>query len=195
MISGAGERYQSEWVLLQNQYDSYEKLSLLIKLVNIILAALLLLVWQAGLWAGAVVAILWLQDGIWKTYQSRINIRLLEVEAALASESSGAAAGPMQYNQRWLAVRPGVGGVDKRVSVQRIGANGGLSAWAIDRAGGTGWLSKCLLAPGTPAQGSTLVGSWADGRPGGCGCGCFPTGVYCTSSLSLKKPSNSAPLR
>ncbi|MFV0477027.1 MAG: hypothetical protein ACK5ME_04225 [Parahaliea sp.] len=106
-------RYLAEWMLLQKQYDSYEKFSLLIKLTNIILVTWLLFVGHAGFWAAAVAAILWLQDGIWKTYQSRINTRLLVVEVALAEEPSANEAGPLQYNRSWLAMRHGVTGLLK----------------------------------------------------------------------------------
>ncbi|MFV0277754.1 MAG: hypothetical protein ACK5HY_11285 [Parahaliea sp.] len=112
MSTGRESGYRTEWVLLQNQYDSYEKLSLLIKLSNIVITTLLLFVWHAGFWVVAVTAILWLQDGIWKTWQSRINTRLLEVEAALDDTASGA-GGPLQYNQRWRVTRPGVAGLAK----------------------------------------------------------------------------------
>ena len=112
MNSGKDSNYQAEWTVLQNQYDNYEKWSLLIKLTSVVVTALLLAVFHAGLWAAIFASVLWLQDGIWKTYQSRINSRLLDVEAALNGTVPGA-AGPMQYNQCWLAARPGVTGLVK----------------------------------------------------------------------------------
>ncbi|MYM63937.1 hypothetical protein [Pseudomaricurvus sp. HS19] len=112
MTSGKESSYQAEWMLLQNQYDSYEKFSLLIKLTNVVVTAYLLFALQVDFWAALVAATLWLQDGIWKTWQSRINARLLEVEAVLSSEYPDTAA-PMQYNQRWLQLRPGMMGMVK----------------------------------------------------------------------------------
>ncbi len=104
--------YQTEWSVLQNQFDSYEKFSLIIKLTNVIVTLLLLFALHAGLWAVMFAVLLWLQDGIWKTWQSRINRRLLEVENALNSELPDV-TGPLQFNQSWLAARPGVAAMVK----------------------------------------------------------------------------------
>ena len=79
---------QSEWSLLQNQYDSYEKFSLLIKLVSIGLLSAAYL-WSAlSSFVFCLLLVLWLQDAIWKTFQSRIEIRLLQLEGYLSSEES-----------------------------------------------------------------------------------------------------------
>lgn len=77
---------QSEWSLLQNQYDSYEKFSLLIKLFNIGLLSAAYMLSALNLFVLCLLLVLWLQDAIWKTYQSRIEMRLLQVESYLSSE-------------------------------------------------------------------------------------------------------------
>ena len=106
--------YLQEWTTLQNQFDSYEKFSLLIKLLNISLCSLLLFYWQAGLWAVLVSGILWLQDAIWKTFQDRINQRLLTIEEALKQSLTNEQTEevlPMQFNQSWTLSRPSVNGL------------------------------------------------------------------------------------
>lgn len=97
-----------EWIALQNQFDSYEKHSLLIKLfaitwliVSVILSQLNLFNACIGL---AVGAIIWLQDAIWKTFQSRIETRILNVETSIAENSNIA---PCQFNREFLAHRAG----------------------------------------------------------------------------------------
>jgi len=96
---------QQEWLLLQAQHEQYELWTLAIKLTAVLLAAfapvstLLLL---------ALLALLWLQDAIFKTFQARLAERLLRVERALREPASAAA---MQFNSEWQAQRPGVGGL------------------------------------------------------------------------------------
>jgi hypothetical protein len=93
-----------EWLCLQNQYDSYEKWSLVIKLTNIVLCCLLLASIDERYLVVVPVGIFWLQDAIWKTFQSRIGDRLLLVEEAIAAGDEDKA---MQFNSQWLATRPG----------------------------------------------------------------------------------------
>lgn len=106
--------HQHEWMTLQNQSDSYEKFSLLIKLLNVVLACLLLFSLDVGMWTLFIVAIMWLQDGIWKTYQERINQRILAIEAALLTNEADIkheAFIPMQFNRTWLANRQSAKGL------------------------------------------------------------------------------------
>jgi hypothetical protein len=86
---------QSEWVTLQNQFDSYEKCSLAIKLF---------------VWSLLVVVILWLQDAIWKTFQNRIGQRLEVVEQAIQDNPHHVPEHllhmGMQFNLAWSQSRP-----------------------------------------------------------------------------------------
>lgn len=95
---------QSEWTTLQNQYDSYEKCSLLIKLLNVMVTCVLVFFTTSACESLIPIAILWLQDAIWKTFQGRIGERILAVEAALTAENDAPA---MQFNRAWLANRKG----------------------------------------------------------------------------------------
>ena len=79
--------FKTEWCLLQNQFDSYEKHSLYIKLLNVLLFFVALTLDVISISIVPVFLLLWLQDGIWKTFQSRIEKRLLQVEKYIANSS------------------------------------------------------------------------------------------------------------
>ncbi|PKG98268.1 hypothetical protein [Paraglaciecola sp. MB-3u-78] len=101
---------QSEWITLQNQFDSYEKCSLAIKLFSILLCCMLVFALDAGAWPLLVAAILWLQDGIWKTFQNRIGKRLEVVEQAIQDNPHHLPEHllqmGMQFNLAWTQSRP-----------------------------------------------------------------------------------------
>ena len=96
---------QSEWSTLQNQFDSYEKCSLAIKLFSVLICCILVFVLDTGLWPWVVVVILWLQDAIWKTFQNRIGQRLEVVEQAIQNNlhhnPDNASQMGMQFNLAW----------------------------------------------------------------------------------------------
>ena len=71
------EKLSLEWQTLQNQFDSYEKYSLMIKLAAVLLTAIAMLTQLPILIAMALIGVLWLQDGIWKTFQWRFGRDLL----------------------------------------------------------------------------------------------------------------------
>jgi hypothetical protein len=92
-----------EWLALQSQHERYEALALGVKLVAF---AATVLVPDNGL-ALAMLALLWLQEAVLKTFQGRLGDRLLVVEAGL---KSGEGVAAMQLHSDWLATRPrGVG--------------------------------------------------------------------------------------
>ena len=90
-----------EWQTLQNQFDSYEKYSLLIKLVAIFTTAFALGFEFNLLVPVLIVGVFWLQDGIWKTFQGRFETRLLIVEAALAANHNETGC---QFNQQYQQI-------------------------------------------------------------------------------------------
>ena len=98
----------NEWSLLQNQFDSYEKYSLLIKLFSIGFVGCIYFSGNLNLVALFLLLILWLQDSIWKTFQSRIETRLLQLENYLSSahplENINGKA--YQFNSLHLQSRP-----------------------------------------------------------------------------------------
>ncbi len=100
--------YQSEWCVLQNQYDSYEKHSLYIKLASIAVFATAVVTQSIGLSIVAILLVLWLQDAIWKTFQSRIEPRLLQLEQYIADELRAPA---FQFNREYQKNRRGMVGL------------------------------------------------------------------------------------
>lgn len=88
-----------EWLALQAQHERYEALALAVKLAAF---AIVVLVPDPRL-ALPLLALLWLQEGVLKTFQGRLGDRLLVIEPAL---KSGAAAAAMQLHSDWAASRP-----------------------------------------------------------------------------------------
>ncbi|OUS12232.1 hypothetical protein A9Q89_06700 [Gammaproteobacteria bacterium 53_120_T64] len=112
----------AEWSLLQNQFDSYEKYSLLIKLSSIVILAAAYFTDHLSIFILCLLFILWLQDAIWKTFQSRIDSRLLQLEAYLSNEHTpqhcdGVA---FQFNSLYLQNRPSSAGLIKEYLGQAL---------------------------------------------------------------------------
>ncbi len=99
-----------EWTTLQNNYERYESGALLVKLAAVGLffagIALALEPWFICL----VLLVLWLQEGIFKTYQSRLGERLLQVERSLVAQPEGSRQA-FQLHTSWLAQRTGTAGL------------------------------------------------------------------------------------
>lgn len=89
-----------EWLALQAQHERYEALALGVKLTAL---GVVVVVPHPTL-AVVLLALLWLQEAVLKTFQGRLGDRLLEVEAAL--KRGDAADGAMQLHTDWLATRP-----------------------------------------------------------------------------------------
>lgn len=107
MTSPLTDALQQEWVTLQNQYDSYEKFSLVIKLVSATLCSLVLFHDKLDFVIVGLCAVMWMLDAIWKTFQSRISERLLLLEAAIKRHDGV----PMQFHSEWLENRPSLVGL------------------------------------------------------------------------------------
>lgn len=99
-----------EWATLQNNYEQYEKNSLLIKLGGIALLAFSLAWGPDPAAAVLLLAILWVQEGIFRTCQSRLGSRILRVEQLLKGGAPQAAS-CYQLHSEWLAARPGLAGL------------------------------------------------------------------------------------
>jgi hypothetical protein len=115
MSEGQLSTLQQEWTTLQTQFDSYEKYSLIIKLFNILVTCYLVFVLQLTCWAVVVCAIIWLQDGIWKTFQARMGERLEIVELSIKTLSEDglvdSSTQGMQFNSVWANSRKGAVGL------------------------------------------------------------------------------------
>lgn len=87
-----------EWLALQAQHERYEGQALAVKLAAFAAAVLV----PDNTLALALLALLWLQEAVLKTFQARLGERLLAVETGL--KDGGVPA--MQFHTGWLASRP-----------------------------------------------------------------------------------------
>ncbi|NTV69657.1 MAG: hypothetical protein HGA71_05860 [Azonexaceae bacterium] len=94
-----------EWQTLQDNHEEHERNALFIKLACLSLCAAGLATGLPLFWISFTVLICWIQEGIFKTYQSRLADRLLAVERLLIQ--ANAAPPAMHLHTDWLASRPG----------------------------------------------------------------------------------------
>jgi len=88
-----------EWLALQGQHERYEALALVVKLAAFVATVLV----PDNALALALLALLWLQEAVLKTFQGRLGERLLAIEPAL---KAGLDAPAMQLHSDWSARRP-----------------------------------------------------------------------------------------
>ena len=72
-----------EWLELHRCHESYERYALIIKLLAVTLTVLLIIFAQPYLVILLVLAVLWLQEGVWKTYQARTSDRIELIELTI----------------------------------------------------------------------------------------------------------------
>lgn len=97
---------QQEWVTLQNNIERYEHNALWLKLAAL---GLLLMPLQMPLQA-ALLLILWLQEGIFRTSQARLGDRVVVIERLIRAVESDVGKA-CQLHSEWLAQRPGTFGL------------------------------------------------------------------------------------
>jgi len=113
----------SEWKILQQQVDNYEKWSLVIKLSSVAALIMLIHLSLSVFFGVSILAVLWLQEAIWKTYQARSEIRLLKIELALAQSSVAdqkTCSMPFQFNSDFIATRASTSGLIKEYFIQAL---------------------------------------------------------------------------
>ncbi len=96
-----------EWSVLQKLHERYEFGALTIKLTSVVLFFAGIVIELHGTWLVLLLAVLWLQEGIFKTYQTRLGARLLALEQGLAA---GEAMRVFALHSDWLAQRKGLMG-------------------------------------------------------------------------------------
>jgi hypothetical protein len=94
-----------EWKTLQGNHERHEQNALFIKLACLALCLAGLASRLPLYWIGLTVLLCWMQEGIFKTYQSRLSDRLLCVELQLRQAQATQSA--MQLHTDWTASRPG----------------------------------------------------------------------------------------
>ncbi len=97
-----------EWVTLQNNIECYENGGLALKIVALGLTVLGLGLNFPLLLISAVVLLIWLQEGIYRTFQARLVQRIVQVEALVRQAGLtdvDAAPSAFQLHSEWLANR------------------------------------------------------------------------------------------
>ncbi|PID42505.1 MAG: hypothetical protein CSA52_01265 [Gammaproteobacteria bacterium] len=79
--------YETEWAALHASIENCEKLALIFKVAAFILVIVYLLTPMSTLWLFCLLLVLWLQEGIWRTGQSRLENRIQQIEQALSQAS------------------------------------------------------------------------------------------------------------
>jgi len=100
-----------EWVTLQGNFERYEVMALAIKLVAVLLFFVGAMLGIDGWLACLLLVVLWLQEAICKTFQSRLGQRLLQLEAWLGGIESAPTGPAFQLHSTWQAGRKGAAGL------------------------------------------------------------------------------------
>ena len=99
-----------EWTTLQNNHEQYEKNSLSIKLTATLFGALGVILGLSATLTGLTLLVFWLIEAIFRTSQSRLGSRLLQLEALLR-QSPPPQTAAYQLHSAWQASRPGTIGL------------------------------------------------------------------------------------
>lgn len=93
-----------QWQTLHNSHESYESYALIIKLIAITTTLIALSFSLNNYSLLLLLAILWLQEGIWKTFQQRTVSAILEIESKLMLgdiEQHSAPVKPYLFYSQW----------------------------------------------------------------------------------------------
>lgn len=93
--------FESEWCFLQNQFESYEKHSLYIKIISILVLLSAEISGVISVFIVLILVVLWIQDSIWKTFQSRLEPRLFQIEKYISEKTNESA---FQFNREYHKV-------------------------------------------------------------------------------------------
>lgn len=99
---------QSEWQVLQCNSERYEMGALALKLAAVAVAVIGLAGIVPTVAATSLLAVLWLQEGVFRTSQARLVARLGRIEACMEEGRSEEA---YRLHRDWLATRPGTVGL------------------------------------------------------------------------------------
>lgn len=101
------ELYAQEWTTLQNNFEHYETLALTTKLAAFAVCIITFISALPVSVSVALLLILWLQESILKTFQSRFASRITAIEQALGQNENDVSLQPMQFLTQWESQRPG----------------------------------------------------------------------------------------
>ena len=90
------------WQTLHNNHEKYEHYALLIKLFSVSMVVVSITTPISTFISLLILAILWLQEGIWKTYQARTSNAIITLEQLLDSDDNAIC----QLYSDWQSNRP-----------------------------------------------------------------------------------------
>ena len=96
-----------EWQSLHTSHECYEHYALIIKLFSVAVTLFLFAFYQGSIAVILLLAVLWLQEGILKTYQARTSERIELIEQALLESNLPA----FQFYSQWSKNRPSSAGL------------------------------------------------------------------------------------
>ncbi|PKG81175.1 hypothetical protein CXF85_20705 [Colwellia sp. 75C3] len=99
-----------QWQTLHNNHENYESYALIIKLVAVAIT-LFALAFSVTSIVTLLLATLWLQEGIWKTYQQRTVNAIIEIEGKLdlnEAEQTDESMKPYLVYKQFQTNRPAV---------------------------------------------------------------------------------------
>ena len=99
-----------EWATLQDNHEQYENTSLLIKLGGIALFVACLALSLDVVISLLLMLVMWIQEAVFRTSQSRLGRRILRIEQLLGQDQAATTAA-YQLHSEWLAARPGLAGL------------------------------------------------------------------------------------
>ena len=100
-----------QWQTLHNNHENYESYALIIKLIATAITLFALTFSLASMVSLVLLATLWLQEGIWKTYQQRTVNAIIAIENKLAlskAEQTTESIEPYLVYSQWQENRPGI---------------------------------------------------------------------------------------
>ena len=103
---------QNEWAIIHSDIEKYERFSLIIKLVSTLICTLSIAYFINEWISLSFILVLWLQDAIWKTFQKRLEARIIFIEQELQTNSEKSSNAFQLYSQ-WSKQRQGISGLIK----------------------------------------------------------------------------------
>lgn len=101
---------QTEWTIIHKDIERYECHTLAIKLFAVLISSFSLAYSINELLVISIILVLWLQDGIWKTFQQRLHSRILIIEQSIQNNPNENCT-PFQLYTQWEGKRPGAIGL------------------------------------------------------------------------------------
>ncbi len=93
---------EQEWLALHRAFEAHERNALWIKLVAIVLCGGAVILSLNEYFVATLVVTLWIQEGVIRTFQSRLGGRMLRVEQLIRDNVP---SGAFQLHSEWLARR------------------------------------------------------------------------------------------